>query len=322
MKPESFFTVQGRDTRYENLRSNADYQGIRDLIEEMWEEYLPYADSDFLAKAQKDDFQACYWEMYLGCSLLRQNMQIELRKERQERRGLPNEGPDFRIIAPYKFWLEATSAEPGTGRDAVPEPEFNVVCDVPDDQIKLRILQAIRDKAKQRLHFIEKGLVDPADCYVVAVNFGKIPYEPDLDPPRLVRAVFGLGFPEVSMNVDSGALADWRYQPQDHIVKQSSSLVSTRIFLDHEQSDDPDYVGYEGLSAILSSQMEPFKSCDPWFSHNKYVNKNVTGDDYCIVHNPRAKNPLPHGFLKCGQEYWLNDAGDLESNSWFKDRVQ
>ena len=320
MKPANFFAVQGEDAKYENLRSNSEYQNIRDFIDEMWEVYWPYADSDFLQKARNRDFQACYWEMYLGCSLLRQNMQIESREKRKARWGSPDLGPDFRIIAPHPFWLEATTVGPGAGEDAVPETEFGVVRDVPDDQLKLRILQAIRDKAKQRLHFTQRGWIDPKDCYVVAVNIGKISHVPDLDPPRIVRAVFGYGLLEVSMNVDSGVFSDWRYQHQDHIVKQSSSLVSTRIFHNPEQSDHPDYVGYEGLSAVLSSEMEPFRSCDPWFSHNKYVNKNVTGDDYCIVHNLRATNPLPHGFLKCGGEYWLNEAGDLESKLWFKDR--
>ncbi len=318
MKPADFFAVQGNDARYENLRSNPDYQEIRHFIEEMWEDFFPYADLDFPVKARKDDFQACYWEMYLGCSLLRQNMQIEPREKRKERWGSPDQGPDFRILPPHPFWLEATTAEPGTGRDAVPEPKFNVVCDVPDDQIKLRILQAVRAKAKQRLDFIRKGWIDRTDCYVVAVNLGKIPHEPDLDPPRLVRAVSGFGLLEVSMDMNSGARSNWRYQPQDHIVKQSSAPVSTRIFLDPEQSDHPDYVGYEGLSAVLSSEMEPFKSCDPWFNHTKYV----IGDDYCIVHNPRATNPLPHGFLPCGREYWLNKAGEWECKPWFKDRVQ
>ncbi len=316
MKPESFFSVQGNDARYENLRSNSDHQNIRDFIEEMWEAYRPYADSDFLQSAQNDDFQARYWEMYLGCSLLRQNTQIEPREQRKERWGSPDLGPDFRIIAPHPFWLEATTVGPGTGEDAVPEAEFGVVRDVPDDQLKLRILQAIRDKAKQRLHFIEKGWIDHTDCYVVAVNLGKIPHVSDLHTPRLIRAVFGFGFLEVSRNVDFGERSNWRYQPQDHVVKQSSTLVSTRIFLDPEQSDDPNYVGYEGLSAVLSSEMEPYNSYEPWFDHNKYM----MGDDYCIVHNPRATNPLPHGFLKCGQEYWLNNERVLEFNLWFKDR--
>ncbi len=316
MKPASFFSAQGKDAGYENLRSNSDYQNIRDFIEEMWEAYWPYADSDFLPKAQNRDFQACYWEMYLGCSILHQGMQIEPRVERKRLWGSPDQGPDFKIVAPYRLWLEAVAPGPGTGEDAVPEVEFGVVRDVPDDEVKLRLLQAIREKARQRLHFIQRGWIDPADCYVVAVNIGKIPHVPDLPTPRIVRAVFGLGLPEVSMNVDSGALSDRRYQSQAQVSKKSSAPVSTRIFLNDEQSDHPDDVGYEGLSAVLSSEMTPFNSYEPWFDHDKYV----IGDDYCIIHNPLAKNPSPHGFLKCGQEYWLNNERVLEFNLWFKDR--
>ena len=249
-------------------------------------------------------------------------MKIEPREKRKERWGSTDQGPDFRILAPYNFWLEAIAAGPGDGEDAVPEAEFGVVRDVPDDKVTLRLLQAIRDKAKQRLDFIQKGWIDRTDCYVVAVNIGKIHRVSDLYLPRIVRAVFGVGFPEASIDTNSGTLSDWRYQHQTQVLKKSSAPVSTRIFLDPEQSDHPDDVGCEGLSAVLSSEMEPFKSCDPWFNHNKYIDKSVIGDDYCIVHNLRATNPLPHGFLKCGREYWLNEAKDLESNLWFKDRMQ
>jgi len=320
MKTSSFFSVQGNDERYEDLRVQPAYREIHDFIEEMWKEYSPYADSNFLPNARDSDFQACYWEMYLGCSLLRQNMQIEPRAERKKRWGSPDKGPDFRIVGPYHLWLEAITPGAGITEDAVPEAELGVARKVPDDEAKLRLLHAIREKAKQRLCFIQKGWINPTDCYVVAVNTGKIPHVPDFDPPRIVRAVLGLGFPEVSMDVNSGVLSNWRYQPQDQIPKQSSKPVSTRIFLDHEQSNHPDYVGYEGLSAVLSSRMTPFNSCEPWFDHNKFV----IGDDYCIIHNPLAdrQNQLPHGFLKCGREYWLNNARVLDSNIWLKDRAQ
>jgi hypothetical protein len=320
-KSSSFFSVQGKDERYEDLRVQPDCQEIHDFIEEMWKEYWPYADSDFLPKARNRDFQACYWEMYLGCSLLRQNMQIESRAERRRLWKSPDKGPDFKIVAPYRLWIEAIAPSAGTKEDTIPEAEPGVARGVPDDEAKLRLLHAIRDKAKQRLCFINEGWVDPTDWYVVAVNIGKIPHVPDLDPPRIVRAVLGLGFPEVSMDVHSGALSHWRYQPQDRIFKRSSaSSVSTRIFLDREQPDHPDNTGYEGLSAVLSSGMTPFNSCEPWFNHSKFV----LGDDYCLIHNPLAdkQNQLPLGFLKLGREYWLNDAGVLDSNLWFKDRAQ
>ena len=116
--------------------------------------------------------------------------------------------------------------------------------------------------------------------------------------------MLGIGFPEVSMDVNSGTLSNWRYQPQNQIFKQSAASVSTRIFLDREQSNDPDYAGYKGLIAILSSGMTPFNSCEPRFDHNKFV----IGDDYCIIHNSLAdeQNQLPLGFLRLGREYLLN----------------
>jgi hypothetical protein len=192
MKPSRFFSVQGKDERYEDLRVEPDCQEIHDFIEEMWTEYWPYADSDFLPKARNRDFQACYWEMYLGCSLLRQNMQIEPRTDRKRLWGSSDKGPDFKIVAPYTLWLEAITPGAGTTEDAVPEAELGVARQVPDDEVKLRLLHAIRDKANQRLNFIKEGWVDPTDCYVVAVNTGKLPHVPDLDPPRIVRAVLGL----------------------------------------------------------------------------------------------------------------------------------
>jgi hypothetical protein len=139
----------------EELRVDLDCQELHDFIEEMWEKYWPYADSDFLPKARNRDFQACYWEMYLGFSLLRQNMQIEPRRERKRLWGSSDKGPDFKIVAPYTLWLEAITPGADTTEDAVPEAELGVARQVPDDEVKLRLLHAIRDKAKQRLYFTE-----------------------------------------------------------------------------------------------------------------------------------------------------------------------
>lgn len=320
MKPSNFFSVQGKDERYEKLRVQPDWQEIHDLIEEMWKEYSPYADSDFLPKARNEDFQARYWEMYLGCSLLRQNMQIEPRAVRRRLWASPNKGPDFKIVGLYRLlWIEAIAPGAGNTEDAVLEAEPGVARSVPDDEAKLRILHAIREKAKQRLDYIKKRWVHPTDWYVIALNTGKFPDLPDLDPPRIVRAVLGLGFPEVSMDVNSGALSNWRYQDQGHILRRSSTSVSTKIFLYREPPDDPKRAGYEGLSAVLSSGVTPW--CELCFDHSRYM----LGDDFCIIHNPLAdkQNPLPLGFLKLGQEYWLNDVtGVLDSKLWFNDRAQ
>jgi hypothetical protein len=266
----------------------------------MWKEYQPYADSNFLSKARDHDFQASFWELYLGCSLLRQDMQIEPRAERSRLWGSSDKGPDFRIVAPYRIWIEAVAPSSGITDYAIPEAELGVVCRVPDDEAKYRFLYIIRKKAQRWRSYIKKGLVNPSDCYVVAVNTGKIPPVPDLDPPRIVRAMLGLGFPEVSMDLNSGTLSNWVFQSQDRIFNLSHKSVS------------------KGISAILSSEITPFNSCEPWFDHSSFV----IGDDYCIVHTPRATNRLPSGFLKLGQAYWPDDAGVWKVSRWFKDRAR
>ena len=324
-----FFSVPGAQQEYEELRLDPDpeSQSIRELIEQMWSEYRLYADSNFLQQARNNDFQARYWELYLGCSLLRQGIQIEPRATHRQRRDRHNLGPDFKIIAPCHTWIEAVAPGAGTTADAVPRAEPCQASSVPDDEMKLRFLDSIRQKAKDRLCYIVEGLVDPRACYVIAINTGKIPRVPDLDPPRIVRAVFGLGLPEASLDLAPSVIVDSRFQLQNQILRRRTQgpvsaqrPVFTRIFLDPEPSEDPsfDYVGYEGISAVLSSSMTPFNSCEPGFDYSRFV----LGDDYCLIHNRLAVNPLPQGFLKVGREYWLNDTGNLRSKVWFADRAQ
>jgi len=203
--------------------------------------------------------------------------------------------------------------------DAVPEAEPGIAHAVPDDEAKLRLFSIVRDKAKDRLRFVADGCVDRSASYVIAVNTGRMPHVPDLEPPRIVRAMLGLGLPQVSMDLRSRALFDWRFQSQDNITRRSGKRVSvsTRIFLDPEPSDSPDYAGYEGISGVLSSGITPF--CELWFDHSRFV----LGDDFCLIHNPRAISRLPRGFLKVGREYWLDDdTGVLKCRVWFEDRAR
>jgi hypothetical protein len=321
-KSSLIFSDKGREATYESLRLDPEEKEIRELMESLWQEYNPYADSDFPVRMRNRDFQACFWEMYLGCSLIHQGVQIEPRSVRRRYAGSSDKGPDFKIVAPSRIWVEAIAPGAGTTEDAVPVARPGVVHAVPDAEVKLRYLSAIRDKAKKRLRNIQDGLVARTDPYIVAVNSGKIPHVPDLDPPRIVRAVLGLGLPEVTMDLRSGALSGWRFQAQSEISKRSSRSVgdpvSSRVFLDSEHPEQADYVGYDGVSAVLSSEMTPFNCCEPWFDRSKFL----IGDDYCILHNPRAANLLPRGSLKLGREYWLDDSGALKSKAWFNEHAR
>jgi len=314
---QQLFSLPGRDPSYEAVRLDENHADVRAFIEAMWEEYRPYADTDFVEGSRNHDFQSRYWELYLGCSLIRLGCELASRlKGNRPSRSL-NQGPDFRTLVPFGAWIEAVAPGVGTNEDAVPELPVGTANSVPDDEAKLRLLQAIRNKAKKRLTYVQNGLVAIGDCYVVAINTGKLPHVPDLDPPRIVRAVLGLGLPQVSVDRVSGAFSDAGFQSQPEILRRpSGSAVSTRVFLESEYSEHPNYAGYEGLSAVLSSNMNPFNTCEPFFDHTKFI----VGDDYCLVHNPRAANPLPRGSLKVGREYWVDAAGVLQSKLWLQGR--
>jgi hypothetical protein len=310
IKQTSFFAASGKDRRFEELRLSPDLKDHRESIEKMWELFQPLADLDFLSKARDNDFPGRYWELYLGCSLLHQGIQMTPRRERRHQKKGSNKGPDFEITSPLHYWLEAVAAEGGTGDDAIPEIQLGVVSAVPDDEAKLRILTAIRAKEKQRRSYVEDGIVGPDDCYVVAINLAKAPFVHDDEPPRIVRAVLGLGFRQVSVAHESGVIRDAGWQRQEKILRRhSEEPVSTLIF--HPGS--PDSAEYVGIAAVLYSEMSPYNSIEPMFDRTRYA----MGDDYRIVHNPRANPRLPTGFLKLGREYSLE--GDvLKREDWFK----
>lgn len=304
------FSASGRDPVFETLRLSPDLQGNREAIERMWDLFQPFADSDFLSKARDHDFFACFWELYLGCSLLHQGIQIKLRKERTHAKGGSNKGPDFEITSPFHGWIEAVTPGPGNADDAIPAPQLGIARSVPDDETKLRILGAIRDKERKRRSYVNDGLVSAGECYVVAINLAKFPFVPDDEPPRMVRAVLGLGYRQVAVAVESGVMRDDGFQLQEAIVRHpSGSPVSTLIL----SPASPDSVEYVGISALLSSGMSPFNGVEPWFNRARYMQ----GDDYCILHNPQASTHLPTGFLQLGREYWL-EGGVLKRQDWCK----
>jgi len=257
-------------------------------IEDMWSLYKPYADKDFLQEVRKD-FHPRFWEMYLGFSLIKQERSLV---PYDKRKG----GPDLLIlIDKLKVWLEAVAPTAGGSADAVPERECGVVTDVPDEQIKLRYCSAIDKKYEKYKDYTKKKIILEDDCYVIAVNGGAIPSaSKEIDIPRIVRCVLPFGNEVIEINIDSLEVLDVHHQYQDASYKKSGSPVSTNIFLNSD---------YDGISAILFSNV------------NALNYPNYPGNDFVLIHNPRAKNPLPRGFIELGREYWVENS-TLKHRLW------
>src|SRR5947209_5286907 len=87
---------------------------------------------------------------------------------------------DLRILSTKPpVWIEAVAVTKGKGPDAIPPTAFGAVYDVPQDQMLLRLTQALENKAGKYKRYLAEGVVAAEDPFVIAVNRGLLGY---LDP--------------------------------------------------------------------------------------------------------------------------------------------
>ncbi|MGB7414993.1 MAG: hypothetical protein WA902_12365 [Thermosynechococcaceae cyanobacterium] len=132
-----------------------------------------------------DQFHQHFWEIYLAASLLEAGLNL------QDSSG--RDGPDLCIKADdgSKVWMEAVTAAPGQGIDAVQEVEIGTVRSVPDNQIKLRLLNAFAGKIKQYKRYRDKNLVSSEEQYIIAINAAQVPLARlEREISRIVRSLY------------------------------------------------------------------------------------------------------------------------------------
>lgn len=298
MTTESFFAKEGKNSHYEDIRLNNDTSHrtfydpdkIRESIEELWNKYQGYNDKTFLSAARNDDFIARLWEMYLTCALLELGINVEKKNNSTE------EKPDIKIKeGATTYWIEAISPDIGDSPEMIEafEQKKGKACDIPDEETTFRLLLAVAGKTKSRNNYVKNGILSEHEPYIIAINGSKLNV-PDFDMPRLVKGVFGIGMPIVQLHLKSGKTVDSGFSEQKSVkISKGKGFqeISKTFFIDDEK--------YDGISALLYSDMP----APPFFDSST----DLMSDYFYLVHNPRAKNPLPHGFIKVGTEYWIDD---------------
>jgi len=266
------------DNYYSVIRDKPHCAHYKSCMEKMWTVYYPYADKDY-QKQLTQDFHARFWEMYLTCTLIEKSFNVYPKFTKSE-------GPDILIQDSQRsIYLEAVTPSEGneSNKDRVPKMPLMKVTRVPDEQITLRYCSVIADKYKKYNTYLNRGIILSSDAYVIALNSCKIDQAiMETDLPRIVKSVLPIGYQQVNISKIPGVEPSWHYQYIDKICRSSSSLVNTDLFLDRD---------YEGLSGILYSRTDLF---------NK---PPVMGDNFIFIHNPLAKNQIPHGYFKFGTEY-------------------
>lgn len=280
----SFFESQtAQDPIYAALRQpeNDRTRDARLVVELLWQIAAPYVDHDIQRKAAVR-FHPHFWELYLAACLLRAEVPL-LPRSAWAVRG---RGPDLQMAEP-KVWIEAVASTAGTGPDAVTDVPPGVVRDVPDDAIKLRILGAISEKVTKFEQYVQDGTIEPSARCVIAVNTGLAARMwCDQTVPRVVRCLFPFGNEVIDISLGDGRVVGRRHEHQPVVTKLSGATVPTTGF------ETP---GWSRISAVIHSGVDVFNGT------------SAMGQEFAIVHNPQAINPVPRGLFKLGTEYWAEE---------------
>ena len=254
----------------------------KDWMEELWKQYEPYADSHFLEDF-KHQFAQRAWELYLGTTFI--NHGFVLAKHNDE-------GPDFDLCdtnGKRITWVEAISVKKGAGPDKVPDTAYNRASTIPTDEMVLRLATGLDTKFKKYVQDCQKGIIKDNESYVIAIDRSEVEHL-DAMLPNILKVLFGIGQLALQMRLGGKPVENpesfWTHEP--FIKKQNGSSISMHFF------DNPEH---SGISAVIYSKDGILNS-----PRNPHM-----GENFFIVHNPLAKNPLSHGFLPFGEEYVAED---------------
>jgi hypothetical protein len=286
--------INAIDQTYLRIRDNLDLASTKAFLERLWRRFAPFADKNFRS-AIAQSFHSRFWEMYLGHALLISGKQLK---------PVSDAGPDLCVLGlPELLWIEAIAPSAGKGPDAVPEEPLGVTYTLPSDEIILRLRSAIEEKFQKYKIYRDGRLLSPSEPFVIAINGRGLPSAwTETDLPRIVKAVFPLGSSYVTIDKNTMEKVDEGYMYRRKIIKLSGNPVSTTVFQDPQ---------YAGISAILYCNHDIF---------NRPPKESDISLGFSVVHNPLANNPVPHRWLPCGREFWVEE-DRLVINDWYKERA-
>lgn len=273
------------DPSYVALSTMTTRPEIRTWLEMIWKQYKPYADSNFPYEFKKQ-FNQRAWELHLGSTLINRGYELGSHSDA---------GPDIRI--PYKsgnVWVEAIAVEKGDEQDKVPDIEYGKAMDVPEKEMLLRLTNGLVKKHNKYLEYLKKDLVGQEDPFVIAIDRSPLEH-PDAQIPLILKCLFAIGHQVLFLKREGPQpeTVGSTWSTREKVNKISGSEVEMLMFRDSS---------YEGVSAVIYC---------PWNLLNSPRDPQKMGDNFVIVHNPFAKNPLPDNFFKFG-EIWKQEGQQLK----------
>ncbi len=247
---------------------------IRQRLEELWQCFYPYADSNFRHEFAKHPHQR-FWEMLLCVFLLRSGKNVIAQRDRAQ------SGPDILVKeAGATIWIEAVTPTPGEPPRPDTVPDFRAdgeVYSVPDDSLLLRFLQAMNDKRNRLQSYVDDSLIAPDDLRIIAINagdqkgFGGLTgvFERVLYPTR----------------IKTWGNTDWTWGAPCDVVKNNGSVVPASVFV---RAD------YQDITGVIFSPST--------------IGDMVTMADFHYCPNPNSDTRLPVKWIQWTREFIMFDS--------------
>lgn len=151
----------------------------------------------------------------------------------------------------------------------------------PDNQMLLRIANAITQKKRIFERYRERGFISSSDCCVIAISSLKLNRARGRWPCLGISATLGRGLPYAAFDPESDACVKEGFQFQPIVRKANDSAVGMTPFLDDSNSI---------VAGVLYSDASPYS-----------LDFRLTDETY-FIHNPKAQHPIPPGTFQVRQE--------------------
>jgi hypothetical protein len=278
---DSFFlTGLATDLGYMHVRDVERLRFAHDFTESLWRAYRPFADPHFRQDAMHQFLQR-FWEMYLACTLLDRGFKIE---------RVGSEGPEFYFSCEgCRIWVEAITPGPGKGPDRVNDSKLGEACTISDEKLVMRYTHALLEKHRRYEAWLAKGIVQPDDQILLAINCRGIPHAPcGAELPYVLKAFLPIGALAVVLDRDTMETKDSYQQRREAVVKRSGAHIATTSFI---------IPSFAGFSAVLHSAVDCAN------------HPTELGSDFLVLHNPTASSGLPLNlFYWCKQFEFKDDS--------------
>lgn len=319
-KTNSIFFKDGTDSFFNDVKNDPHYQNHKEFVKSLYEKASSYLDVDFCHKIS-DNFHDHFWELYLTSCFLEMNFTLMPRLERGKgnidslKKNKQNDaGPDICIISNnQKIWVECIVSKEGEdfyrGKD-IPKP--NEAVNIPDDQLKLRLLNSFDKKYKTYKKYLQENFVQQDEPFIIAINAALLPSgNKEREIPRIVRSLLPFGHPLINIDLSLKTL-EYEYQYNESVKKTETTFVKTNSFLNIEYSQISGVI--YSCSDILNNPTNVLSSSDIFYDPSHIPNPKDLAKSLIFIHNPFATNPLPLGFIQQGREYSVDI--NLKYKNW------